>query len=83
MIEELKSSIMLKEFRGKAPYDVTAFSKQISHFSYLINALEDHMEEADLNPMMVFKDGKGVKVADALVKVIIRILFLIYRRVKL
>lgn len=70
MIEELKSSVMLKEFRGKTPYDVTAFSKQISHFSYLINALEDHMEEADLNPMMVFKDGKGVKVADALVKLL-------------
>ncbi|WP_158211521.1 acetate--CoA ligase family protein [Alkalihalobacterium alkalinitrilicum] len=70
MIEELQSSAMLKEFRGKAPHDITAFSKLISQFSYLINSLEDQVEEADLNPTMVFKDGKGVKVADALFKLI-------------
>lgn len=69
MVDELKSSAMLKSFRGKAPYDIEAFSKLISQFSYLVVALEDEVEEADLNPTMVFKEGKGVKVADALMTI--------------
>lgn len=66
MIEELKSSAMLKEFRGNAGYDVTALSEMISRFSYFISALEHEVEEVDLNPTMVFQKSRGVKVADAL-----------------
>jgi acyl-CoA synthetase (NDP forming) len=68
MIEELKSSKLLKEFRGRAAYDVTALCELVSKFSYMIDAYEEEIEEADLNPTMVFRNGLGVKVADALMK---------------
>ncbi|MCM3726304.1 acetate--CoA ligase family protein [Neobacillus cucumis] len=70
MIEELKSSAMLKEFRGNSAYDVTALSEFISKFSYFIDAFEDEIEEIDLNPTLVFKNDKGVKVVDALMKLV-------------
>ncbi|TDK64066.1 CoA-binding protein [Bacillus salipaludis] len=69
MIEELKSSAMLKEFRGNSAYDVTALSKFVSKFSYFIDAFEE-IEEIDLNPTLVFKETKGVKVVDALMKLV-------------
>ncbi|MEW9673549.1 acetate--CoA ligase family protein [Ammoniphilus sp. 3BR4] len=68
MIEELKSSAMLKEFRGNTAYDVTALCELVSKFSTFIDQFQDEMEEIDLNPAMVFKKGQGVKVADALMK---------------
>lgn len=68
MIGELKSSAMLKEFRGSTASDVTALCKLVSQFSYFIDALDEEIEEVDLNPTMVFKDGHGVKAVDALMK---------------
>jgi acyl-CoA synthetase (NDP forming) len=70
MIEELKSSALLKEFRGNSGYDVTALSEFVSKFSYFIDAFEEEIEEMDLNPTLVFKDTKGVKVVDALIKLV-------------
>jgi len=66
MIYELKASPILKSYRGKPPYDIEALSLLISQFSHLIVKQEKKLVEVDLNPVMVFAKGKGIKVADGL-----------------
>ncbi|MEA1852300.1 acetate--CoA ligase family protein [Cytobacillus sp. OWB-43] len=68
MVEELKASQILKGFRGKTQYDVDSLCNLISQFSFVISMQEGVLEEVDLNPIMVFEGRKGVKVADALMK---------------
>ncbi|PWA07829.1 CoA-binding protein [Pueribacillus theae] len=67
MVNELRGSSLLKGARGKQPYDVKALCNLISNFSQFIANAEDSIQELDLNPIMVFEKGKGVKVADALI----------------
>lgn len=66
MVWELKASKILKAFRGKEASDVEELSKVIARFSELIASLDEELLEADLNPIMVFGEGKGAKIADGL-----------------
>jgi len=66
MIEELQASPILQSYRGKPPYDVAELSNLISQFSYFIVSQEEKLLEVDLNPVMVFPQGQGIKVADGL-----------------
>lgn len=66
MVNELQTAQILHAYRGKAAYDVKALSEVISRFSEVLAQYEEHIIEADLNPIMVFEEGKGVKIADAL-----------------
>lgn len=66
MIWELKASKILEGYRGKPANDIEELSKVISKFSELIASLGENLLEADLNPIMVFREGKGVKIADGL-----------------
>lgn len=66
MIAELKAHELLNAYRGKAASDLEALSEVISQFSYVIASLQDDLLEADLNPVMVFSEGQGVKIADGL-----------------
>lgn len=66
MIGELKAHEVLHAYRGKPASDIKALSEIISQFSYVIAALQDDLLEADLNPVMVFSEGRGVKIADGL-----------------
>lgn len=66
MIDELKASEVLHAYRGKAASDIEELSKVISQFSYVIASLQEDLIEADLNPVMVFSEGQGVKIADGL-----------------
>lgn len=67
MIEELSASQVLQAYRGKKARDIDALSKLISDFSKVIATVEDDILEADLNPVMVFDEGHGVKIADGLI----------------
>lgn len=67
MLEELRGYPLLKGARGKLPYDVDALCEVIAKFSQFISKYEDEIQEIDLNPIMVFETGKGVKIADALI----------------
>lgn len=67
MIIELKASQILQAYRGKEARDIEALSKVISDFSKVIASIEDDISEADLNPIMVFDRGQGVKIADSLI----------------
>ena len=66
MIGELKAREVLYAYRGKPASDIKSLSEVISQFSYVIAALQDDLLEADLNPVMVFGKGQGVKIADGL-----------------
>lgn len=69
MVHELRGSRLLKGVRGKPPYDMEALCEVIVKFSEFIANSEDLIEEIDLNPIMVFEKGKGIKVADALITI--------------
>jgi acetate---CoA ligase (ADP-forming) len=66
MIYELRASPILLSYRGKQAYDVEELSKLISQFSHFIVSQEEKLSEVDLNPVMVFSKGQGIKVADGL-----------------
>lgn len=67
MIEELSASQVLQAYRGKKARDTDALSKLISDFSKVIATVDEDILEADLNPVMVFDEGHGVKIADGLI----------------
>jgi acetate---CoA ligase (ADP-forming) len=69
MIEELKSAPLLRGFRGRPPADVPALIDVIIAFSTMIEAIGDELEEAEINPLLVLPQGRGVVAADALVVV--------------
>ncbi|MCL2133906.1 MAG: acetate--CoA ligase family protein, partial [Bacteroidales bacterium] len=66
MIDEIKSSTILKGLRGKEKSDLSALADTIVNFSLMITELKDDFMEIDVNPLIVFPEGKGVKVVDAL-----------------
>ena len=66
MITEIKGKKILGGFRGSAPADKEAIIDVILRVSQLAMDFPE-IKEMDLNPLMVFERGEGVKVADALI----------------
>lgn len=66
MLEELNAFKILEGYRGSAASDVVALSEMISKFSAILAQYPEDILEADLNPIMVFEKGNGIKIADAL-----------------
>ncbi|HEX3506114.1 MAG TPA: acetate--CoA ligase family protein [Xanthobacteraceae bacterium] len=69
MVEELKSKSLLKGFRGRPPADIDALIEAIVAFSTMICAIGHELEEAEINPLFVLPQGRGVAAADGLVLV--------------
>ena len=67
MIDELKSSQLLKGFRGRPRGDLEALVSAILAFSDMIVDLGDRLVEAEINPLFVLPEGQGVRAADGLV----------------
>jgi len=67
MIKEIKGYQVLKGVRGRPPADIEALTSVIMKISTLATALKDQVKELDINPLVVYPEGKGVKVADAMV----------------
>lgn len=65
MLPEIKSFPILKGTRGEKPCDVAALAEVMSRVSQLVWDLADEVAETDANPVMVYEDGKGLKVVDA------------------
>lgn len=64
MIEEIRSSKVLAGFRGSAPRDKNALAELIVKLSKLVTEIPE-IKEVDLNPVIVYEEGKGAKIADA------------------
>jgi acetyltransferase len=67
MIEEIKGYKVLAGARGQAKADVDAIADVIVQVSRMALELEDEIAELDINPLLVLPEGKGARVADALV----------------
>jgi acetyltransferase len=65
MIGEIRSAAILSGVRGEKPRDKKALAKTIVSYANMINDLQDEIKESDANPVLVYEDGMGLKVADA------------------
>jgi acetyl coenzyme A synthetase (ADP forming)-like protein len=68
MIEDIKGYKILKGYRGEEESDIEAIVECLERLSQLGSEVEE-IKELDINPLIVFKKGEGVKVAD--VKILI------------
>ena len=67
MVKEIKGYQILQGARGKKPADVAAIVDVLLKISRLARDCKDTISEIDINPLIVFDEGRGVKAADALV----------------
>ncbi len=66
MISELKSAPLLRGFRGRPPCDIDALARAIVAFSDMSLRLGERLLEAEINPLFVLPQGRGVRAADGL-----------------
>lgn len=67
MVREVRGYKILEAFRGKPRADIDGIIDTLLRVSRLSMDLGDMISEIDINPLMVFDEGKGVRAADALV----------------
>ena len=65
MLGEIRGAPILAGVRGEKPRDKQAMADTICHYSTMILDLADEILESDANPVLVYEEGKGVKVVDA------------------
>jgi len=65
MLGEIRGAPILRGVRGEAPRDQAALAETICAYSTMIVDLADEVSESDANPVLVYEEGKGVKVVDA------------------
>ncbi|MEO0080009.1 MAG: acetate--CoA ligase family protein [candidate division WOR-3 bacterium] len=64
MVTGIKAARLLGAFRGSPPRDVTVIKECLQRLSQLVTDFSD-FEEIDINPLLVFEQGKGALVLDA------------------
>ncbi len=67
MIYQLQGYPLLRGDRGRPPRDIEALQKLLLQVADLA-LVEDSLEELDCNPVFLFSRGKGLVVADALMR---------------
>jgi acetyl coenzyme A synthetase (ADP forming)-like protein len=65
MLGEIRGAPILAGVRGEKPRDKKALTETIFNYANMIHDLEDEIKESDANPVLVYEDGAGLKVADA------------------
>jgi acetate---CoA ligase (ADP-forming) len=65
MLGEIRSAPILAGVRGEAPRDRKALAELICNYSTMVFDLNDEVAETDANPVLVYDEGKGLKVVDA------------------
>lgn len=65
MLGEIRGAPILSGVRGEAPRDRAAVASTICQYSAMILDLKDEIAESDANPVLVYEEGKGIKVVDA------------------
>lgn len=68
MIADIKGHAVLAGARGRPSADVDALADVLVKLSALALDLEEHVAELDINPLFVMEQGRGVKAADALIR---------------
>ena len=67
MIEEVKGLATIRGYRNLPRGDVAALAKAIAAFSTLAHQAFADVSEAEINPLLVKRDGEGVVAVDGLV----------------
>ena len=67
MLKELKAFPLLTGYRHRPPGDVDATCKAIAGFSRAVLALQEQVDEVEINPLLVKEKGQGVRMLDALI----------------
>ncbi|MFC1971292.1 acetate--CoA ligase family protein [Chloroflexota bacterium] len=67
MVREIKGRKILEAFRGQPGADIEGIVDTLLRLSRLAVDLKDAVSEIDINPLLVFNKGQGVKAIDALV----------------
>jgi acetate---CoA ligase (ADP-forming) len=65
MLGEIRGAPILAGVRGEKPRDKAEMADTICRYSTMILDLQDEISESDANPVLVYEEGKGVKVVDA------------------
>lgn len=65
MIDEIRGAPVLSGVRGEKPRDKAALVETICKYSQMIQDLADEVSESDANPILIYEEGKGIKVVDA------------------
>ncbi|KPL81130.1 acetyl-CoA synthetase [Ornatilinea apprima] len=65
MLGEIRGAPILAGVRGEAPRDKKAMAEVVTLYSKMIVDLASEISETDANPVLVYEEGKGVKVVDA------------------
>jgi len=65
MIEEIRGAPVLAGVRGEKPRDKVALADTICRYSQMVEDLADEVSESDANPILIYEEGKGIKVVDA------------------
>ena len=65
MLTEIKAAPILAGIRGEKPRDREMLTETICLYANMIVDLKDEISESDANPVLVYEEGSGLKVADA------------------
>jgi acetate---CoA ligase (ADP-forming) len=65
MLDGIRGAPILDGVRGEAPRDRKALAEVLSRYAFMITDLGEDILESDANPILVYEEGKGVKVVDA------------------
>lgn len=65
MLNEIKSAAILDGVRGEEPRDKKALADVLTQYAYMVSDLSEEISESDANPVLVYDEGKGVKIVDA------------------
>ncbi|MGZ5093789.1 MAG: acetate--CoA ligase family protein, partial [Burkholderiales bacterium] len=65
MIDEVKGLAVIRGYRGMPRGDLAALARAVSAFSQI--AFIDSVAEAEINPLMVKREGEGVVAVDGLI----------------
>ena len=65
MLTEIKAAPILAGTRGEKPRDRKMLANTICLYANMIIDLKDEISESDANPVLVYEEGSGLKVADA------------------
>jgi len=65
MLNEIRGAPIIAGVRGETQRDRKALADTICSYSTMILDLADEIMESDANPVLVYEEGKGLKVVDA------------------
>jgi acetyltransferase len=65
MLGEIRGAPILAGVRGELPRDRKVLAEVLCQYSNMIVELGDEIAESDANPVLVYEEGKGLRVVDA------------------